>query len=163
MREMTSQLITCSQCLWLNRAGVVQPRRPSRCGWTEASVWTERMLATLERGIKGLDALSRTWTNLLSLSPRQSGQPTMDRPLTGEPYAGKPPVRFGGRGEVLLLAPTPIVCVAHSARDNPDGQVELTQVCSSIPCRNSQFAPWVRYFLATAFCCLSDAKGFDSF
>jgi hypothetical protein len=32
----------------------------------------------------------------------------MDRPLTGEPYAGKPPVRFGGRGEVLLLAPTPI-------------------------------------------------------
>jgi len=26
---------------------------PPRWGWTEAAVWTERMLATLERGIKG--------------------------------------------------------------------------------------------------------------
>jgi hypothetical protein len=30
------------------------------------------------------------------------------RPLTGKPDAGKPPVRFGGRGEVLSLVPTPI-------------------------------------------------------
>ena len=26
---------------------------PQKWAWTEASVWTERMLATLERGIKG--------------------------------------------------------------------------------------------------------------
>ncbi|MDA7645403.1 hypothetical protein N8642_03495 [bacterium] len=26
---------------------------PSRWEWTEAEVWTERMLATLERGVKG--------------------------------------------------------------------------------------------------------------
>jgi len=26
---------------------------PEKWGWTEASVWNERMLATLERGIKG--------------------------------------------------------------------------------------------------------------
>ena len=26
---------------------------PQRWDWTEASVWTERMLETLERGIKG--------------------------------------------------------------------------------------------------------------
>src|ERR1700719_987993 len=29
-------------------------------------------------------------------------------PLTGEPDAGDPPVRFGGRGEVKSLIPTPI-------------------------------------------------------
>jgi hypothetical protein len=31
------------------------------------------------------------------------------RPPTGEPDAGDPPVRFGGRGEVQTLVPTPIV------------------------------------------------------
>ena len=30
-------------------------------------------------------------------------------PLTGEPDAGDPPVRFGGRGKVQSLVPTPIV------------------------------------------------------
>src|ERR1035441_2610737 len=29
-------------------------------------------------------------------------------PLTGEPDAGDPPVRFGGRGKVQSLVPTPI-------------------------------------------------------
>jgi hypothetical protein len=40
-----------------------------------------------------LDAVNRKTTN----------------PLTGEPDAGDPPVRFGGRGEVKSLIPTPIV------------------------------------------------------
>ena len=31
------------------------------------------------------------------------------RPLTGEPDAGNPPVRFGGRGKVESLVPTPIL------------------------------------------------------
>jgi hypothetical protein len=31
-----------------------------------------------------------------------------ENPLTGKPDAGNPPVRFGGRGEVETLIPTPI-------------------------------------------------------
>jgi hypothetical protein len=41
----------------LNLPGVPQAKRgrevPPQWAWTEASVWTERMLATLERGITG--------------------------------------------------------------------------------------------------------------
>src|SRR5882762_2482462 len=79
--------------------------------WTEAEVWTERMLATLERGITGGNQclLRRTRINLHGLSPSQSGRPSTTKPLTGEPYARKSPVRFGGRGGVQLLAPTPIL------------------------------------------------------
>jgi hypothetical protein len=87
--------------------GATQGREvPARWGWTEASVWTERMLATLERGIKGGQwalaqrLLRGLWINLLSLNPQKSGQCSQN-PLTGEPYAGKPPVRFGGRGGVV--------------------------------------------------------------
>jgi len=31
-----------------------------------------------------------------------------EKPLTGEPDAGNPPVRFGGRGDVPTAIPTPI-------------------------------------------------------
>src|ERR1019366_5136516 len=34
---------------------------------------------------------------------------SITKPLTGEPDAGDPPVRFGGRGKVQSLVPTPIV------------------------------------------------------
>src|ERR1700722_11063015 len=34
---------------------------------------------------------------------------SMQKPPTGEPYAGKPPVRFGGRGRRKPI-PTPIDC-----------------------------------------------------
>jgi len=86
---------------------------PPEWEWTEAAVWTERMLATLERGITGGKwvaqcLLRRTWVNLLSLNPSQSGQCSSRDPLTGEPDARKPPVRFGGRGRVLHPVPTPI-------------------------------------------------------
>jgi len=37
-------------------------------------------------------------------------------PLTGEPDAGNPPVRFGGRGEVKSLIPTPIKTLARGVR-----------------------------------------------
>src|ERR1039458_764018 len=40
---------------------------------------------------------------------------TTTNPLTGEPDAGDPPVRFGGRGKVQSLAPTPIVPWAVTA------------------------------------------------
>jgi len=78
--------------------------------WTEAAVWTERMLATLERGIQGgkwsemAKCLFRgTRVNLLSLSPGQSGQRSQRGPLTGELDARNSPVQFGGRGRVKPL------------------------------------------------------------
>jgi hypothetical protein len=36
--------------------------------------------------------------------------------LTGEPDAGNPPVRFGGRGGVQTSIPTPIFRYRHSSR-----------------------------------------------
>jgi hypothetical protein len=76
----------------------------SKWAWTEGSVWTERMLATLERGVKG-----GKWVmaQRLLYEPRTvlAGHSTSDREptskensLTGKPDAGNPPVRFGGRG-----------------------------------------------------------------
>src|SRR5258707_15262461 len=40
------------------------------------------------------------WADLLSLGPRECVPICIHRPSTGEPDAGNPPVRFGGRGEV---------------------------------------------------------------
>src|SRR5204862_5841210 len=37
----------------------------------------------------------------------------IETPLNGEPDAGNPPVRFGGRGEVLTLIPTSIRIVTE--------------------------------------------------
>ena len=39
----------------------------------------------------------------------------MKKPPTGEPYAGKPPVRFGGRGRRKPI-PTPIITPILSAQ-----------------------------------------------
>jgi len=39
----------------------------------------------------------------------------MKKPPTGEPYAGKPPVRFGGRGRRKPI-PTPIITTILSAQ-----------------------------------------------
>ena len=88
--------------------------------WTEAAVWTERMLATLERGITGGKwamaqcLLRRTGVNLLSLNPIESGQCSTRDPLTGELDAGNPPVQFGGRGKVKsLLLPLSLAGLVH--------------------------------------------------
>ena len=43
----------------------------------------------------------------------------MRKPSTGEPYAGKPLVRFGGRGEPKLF-PTPIIVLPNEVVDPPD-------------------------------------------
>ena len=39
---------------------------------------------------------------------------------TGEPDAGEPPVRFGGRGDLKTVVPTPI-CACCYLPDGPDG------------------------------------------
>ena len=65
---------------------------PPQWEWTEGVVWPERMLATLEGGIKGGKwpsemapcLLRRIWVNLLSLDPKTSGQRSSWDPLTGE-------------------------------------------------------------------------------
>jgi hypothetical protein len=73
----------------------------SRWGWVEPSAWTDRMLATLERGVKGgKKRLLCRARALLSPESPCPGLPVLSqvRPPTGEPYAGEPHVRFGGRG-----------------------------------------------------------------
>lgn len=96
------------------QAGEVQ----ARWGWTEPSVWTERMLAALDKGVQG-----GVWFSTLAQplfcraravqsenGPSPGSQPSPEvTPPTGEPDAGNLHVRFGGRGErVQPLLPTPI-------------------------------------------------------
>ena len=94
---------------------------PLRWAWAEPAVWTERMLTALEQGVKG-----NRWFSLIDkvYSPRcltaaafqveaNQGAAGVDhsevKPSTGEPDAGNPPVRFGGRGDrIQSVLPTPI-------------------------------------------------------
>ena len=80
---------------------------PPHWEWTEAVVWTERMLATLERGIKGgkwsemAKCLFRgTWVNLHGLNPRESGPRSHMKPTDRRAVCGKSArtVRREGRG-----------------------------------------------------------------
>ena len=85
-------------------------RNPHGLTWAEVLVWLERMscrrralparpaLVTASSGQMTRPEPSRmpgcshfTW-------PASSETVSMQKPPTGEPYAGKPPVRFGGRG-----------------------------------------------------------------
>jgi RNA-directed DNA polymerase len=74
---------------------------PQRWAWTEASVWTERMLATLERGIKGgqwFSLIDKVWKreNLQSATAqvlRNQGGAGVDG-LTCERYRRKAPERL---------------------------------------------------------------------
>ena len=81
---------------------VKMARRQRRMG-TQATVWTDRLLAALEYRVQGgqwmvqplpcADGAVLTGTSLhQSVSTHEGG------PLTGKPDAGNPPVRFGGRG-----------------------------------------------------------------
>src|ERR1035441_5448267 len=50
---------------------------------------------------------------------------SITKPLTGEPDAGDPPVRFGGRGKVQSLVPTPIgLGTDFVTGPDPEHQVE---------------------------------------
>ena len=71
--------------------------------WVEAEVWTERMLTTLETGVKGGKNAYFIEQGLFTMavahaSPRADLSVPPWTPLTGEPDAGEPHVRFGGRG-----------------------------------------------------------------
>jgi hypothetical protein len=88
----------------------------ARWAWVEPCVWTDRMLTTLETRVKGgmwsSDGPTRILPNAGCSPVTQSvGKKSVrgnGEPSTGEPYAGNPPVRFGGRGDVIPVVPTPI-------------------------------------------------------
>ena len=80
---------------------------PTIKAWAKLSVWTERMLTTLKQGVEGGRWSSAMAQRLLSspgaLQLKRSPCGLLSilsqvKPLTGEPDAGNPPVRFGGRG-----------------------------------------------------------------
>ena len=71
----------------------------SKWTWVEPSIWTEKMLTALDNGVKGVYRLFCRFGALLSFGGSNSCMSILKRNLlTGEPYAGKPHVRFGGRG-----------------------------------------------------------------
>jgi hypothetical protein len=84
--------------------------------WIEPRIWTERLLAASHQGSKAargasgpVRLLCRAWAFPLALRPC-FGPPVLLQvtPSTGEPDAGDPPVRFGGRGwRTQSLLPTP--------------------------------------------------------
>ena len=116
-----------------DRAGQTQPAAvPSvatqagdvraRWAWIEPALWSERMLKALEEGVKGGKWYS-LMAAIINAGPMLSSpiwdcsrwpqpgswrfNPLGGEPPTGEPDAGDPPVRFGGRGSRKAL-PTPI-------------------------------------------------------
>jgi len=65
--------------------------------WVEPSVWPDKMLAALDKMVKG-KSLIAVGSSLLSV-PTGNYAGLLDEELfSGEPYAGEPHVRFGGRG-----------------------------------------------------------------
>ena len=77
--------------------------------WVEAEVWTGRMLATLENGVKGgpMPTLSNRAVYHDHSPCRDQSVPPWT-PLTGEPDAGDLHVRFGGgRGRELTVPSYP--------------------------------------------------------
>ena len=88
----------------------------ARWSWVEPCVWTDRMLTALEKGVKGgmwLSTLAkrllcRAWAVLFRCSPC-GGLSALSKvkPPTGEPCAGEPHARFGGRGPRATGDPYP--------------------------------------------------------
>jgi len=69
---------------------------------------SERMGADARAQALAQCLLRRTRAVLDGHSPRPSEPTSMEKSLTGEPDAGNPPVRFGGRGGAKNAIPTPI-------------------------------------------------------
>ena len=72
--------------------------------WIEAWIWLERMLSALVT-VSKVNFADAGWSHVTRLAISETV--SMKKPPTGEPYAGKPPVRFGGRGRRKPI-PTPI-------------------------------------------------------
>src|SRR5436309_13700945 len=75
--------------------------RKQKCGRTACRESSQEKWMEAE----GLCLLHAAWVDLLSLSQSKACR-SINRPPTGKPDAGKPPVRFGGRGGLRAI-PTP--------------------------------------------------------
>jgi len=77
----------------------------------EPRVWTARMLAALETGVKDGKSAAFAGRGFSACEMPMSSSPVLSqvKPSTGEPDAGDPHVRFGGRGDRnQSVLPTPI-------------------------------------------------------
>ncbi len=91
------------QCL----ARLSKPEKPaadqSRWAWVEHCVWTPCMLAALEHGVKGGKwpnaFFVARWLFNMEAARAVTRQSACGQPPTGEPCAGDPHARFGGRGD----------------------------------------------------------------
>jgi hypothetical protein len=94
-------------------AGVTSPPQAAdirdRWWWVEHSEWTDRMLTRLEQSepTTKTAGLRRRGCLVWNTAPVPMVSLT-ETPLTGEPDAGNPPVRFGGRGGANPAIPTSI-------------------------------------------------------
>src|SRR5260221_10647245 len=115
----------------MNLPGVPKDKQgreiPPQWAWTEAVVWTERMLETLEGGIKERKwsemakcLLRRTRTNLLGLGPGASGQLSEMSTTDQKAGCGKSasPVWREGRGQIPRSYPyRQARCLTHNPRN----------------------------------------------
>src|SRR6476620_6276718 len=112
----------------------------------EAAVWTERMLSALVNGVKGGKKkrprpqsavaqclLRRARAVRTSPSLGRCETASMKKPPTGEPYAGKPPVRFGGRGGASHPDPYPLEAVLRRYRNSWIGAIRLAPIAPYNP------------------------------
>ena len=103
---------------------------PSVVEWANRSVWTDCMLETLHCGVRGGKCLlRRTWAAQPWCRP-YSARPILSevRPPSGKPYAGEPPVRFGGRGDrTQSVLPTPINCQGRKPLDEQHGTIKAAE------------------------------------
>ena len=85
-----------------------------RWAWTDPTVWTDRMLTALEHSVQGGKLAQRlphrAWAVFPGAYPSLGPSILFEvTPPTGEPDAGDPHVRFGGRGDrTQSVLPTPI-------------------------------------------------------
>ena len=91
-----------------------KPMTLEKWEWVEAAIWTEHMLAA--SATRSRKHSSRNKGQSPNLKPCISEPIPMRKLPTGEPCAGKPPARFGGRGG-LRPFPTPISSPQDSLRE----------------------------------------------
>jgi hypothetical protein len=107
-------------------AGVTSPPQAAdirdRWWWVEHSEWTDRMLTRLEQSepTTKTAGLRRRGYLVWNMAPVPMVSLT-ETPLTGEPDAGNPPVRFGGRGGANPAIPTSIERPPEGGTTNRDG------------------------------------------
>jgi hypothetical protein len=123
-------------------AGVTSPPQAAdirdRWWWVEHSEWTDRMLTRLEQSgpTTKTAGLRRRGCLVWNTAPVPMVSLT-ETPLTGEPDAGNPPVRFGGRGGANPAIPTSIKPLQFVVP--PLGGGRLKPALRAVPARSPAF------------------------